>query len=147
MRTVLFLVHDQLSSCSLLGTVFKKSLKKNGIENIVPLLRGTFAWHLNEMSENSFRGNNGSFIEEEMEIKQLQRSDLEQAEMIVIMGDSVEDTLKHLLKAASSDPSIIKVEELGGKSVYELERALQDNQTDKAVEDVEQKSLALLEML
>ncbi|KIL50783.1 hypothetical protein KP77_14030 [Jeotgalibacillus alimentarius] len=141
MKTVLFLVQTHLSSCSLLAAEFVK------VTDQQVLLRGTFAWQSQEMSEYSFEGMSGSAIEEEFsEFRQLQRKELEEVQCIVV-SESAEEALIHLLKSASTTPEVVSIRDLGGKRESELDDLLMQGQTEKALNDIKQKSLILLEKL
>ncbi|MBM7580715.1 hypothetical protein [Jeotgalibacillus terrae] len=141
MKTVLFLVQTQLSSCSLLAAKFVKETDHR------VLLRGTFAWQSQEMPEDSFEGISGSAIEVEFpEFRQLQRKELEEVQCIVV-SESAEKALIHLLKSASIKPEVISIRDLGGKPESELDDLLMHGETEEALNDMKQKSLTLLEKM
>ncbi|AJD90554.1 hypothetical protein JMA_12370 [Jeotgalibacillus malaysiensis] len=140
MKTVLFLVQNHLSSC----TILADELKENATEDLNLMLRGTFTWQDGEMSENSFEGIKGPDSENrELKTLQLQRSDLEQADVIIVVSFSVEAPLKHLLKATQKEHTIIRLSELSGRSMEELEEMLEQNRNDDVMSELRQKSVEL----
>ncbi|MDZ5713393.1 hypothetical protein [Jeotgalibacillus haloalkalitolerans] len=139
MKTVLFLVQKQLSSCTLLAG----ELEKSSSEGIQPVVRGTFTWSSTEMSEYSFEGIKGLHSEMgTLKTEQLQRSDLEQADVIVLISQA-EESLTHLLKASEKKHVIIRASELSGRSMEDLEYMLHNDQTAEVIKDLQQKSVEL----
>ncbi|WP_404408394.1 hypothetical protein [Jeotgalibacillus malaysiensis] len=139
MKTVLFLVQNHLSSCTILAAELKESAQKD--MNL--LVRGTFTWQSGEMSENFYEGIKGAGSEKELKTEQLQRKDLEQADTIVVISQAAEESLKHLLKASDKDHEIIRIEKFNGRSMEDLEHMLQGDQEDEAIKDLKQKSVEL----
>lgn len=140
MKTVLFLVQNHLSSCTILAA----ELTEIAQDNINLLIRGTFTWQHGEMSENSFEGIKGAGSEkEELKTRQLQRRDLEQADTIIVISQAAEEALKQLLKASEKEHDIIRIEEFSGRSMDDLEHMLQGDQADEVIKDLKQKSVEL----
>ncbi|MFB1083336.1 hypothetical protein [Jeotgalibacillus sp. JSM ZJ347] len=140
MRTVLFLVQTHLSSCVLLTDY----LSENAGDDIHTLMRAPFFFQEEEMSEYSFEGITASRSEKgKQKTKQLQRKDLEQADMIVVISQAAEEPLTHLLKASEKEHIIMRITELSGRSMEDLEYMLQTTQTDEVIKDLKQKSVEL----
>lgn len=140
MRTVLFLVQTHLSSCVLLTGY----LSENAGDDIHTLMRAPFFLQEEEMSEYSLEGITASRSEKgKRKTKQLQRKDLEQADMIVVISQAAEEPLTHLLKASEKEHIIMRITELSGRSMEDLEYMLQTTQTDEVIKDLKQKSVEL----